>query len=291
MKQKISFIINPISGTRKKSSWPGIIRKRINERRFDIEIFFTERRGHAFELARQQVANKVPYIIAVGGDGTVNEVATALRDTESAMGIIPSGSGNGLARHLHIPLRLGGALKVVNAAKTICIDYGMANGHPFFCTLGTGFDAHVSDVFAHTKKRGFLKYVSIIGKEFITYRSQEYTLDIDGDKFDTDAMLVTVANSSQYGNNGYIAPHANIADGRLDVCILKPFPKVLASDLAFRLISKTIHKSPYYHTRKAERIIIKRKTDDPIHLDGDPFEMDETLDIKIVPHGLKVLIK
>ncbi len=167
----------------------------MDERHFDIEFFFTERRGHAFELARQQVDNKVPYIIAVGGDGTVNEVAAALRDTESAMGIIPSGSGNGLARHLHIPLRLRKALKVVNAAKTICIDYGIANGHPFFCTLGTGFDAHVSDIFAHTKKRGFLKYVSIIAKEFITYRSQEYTLSIDGDKFDTDAMLVTIANS------------------------------------------------------------------------------------------------
>ncbi len=290
-KEKISFIINPISGTRKKDSWPGIIRRVIDENRFDIDIFFTERSGHASELARQQVEAEVPYIVAVGGDGTVNEVAGALRDTDAAMGIVPCGSGNGLARHLDIPLNLTDALKLINTAKTIGIDYGTVNGKPFFCTFGAGFDAHISNAFAQSKKRGFMTYVSIIAGEFLSYRSRKYKIKIDGDKFKTRAMMVTIANSAQYGNNGYIAPYADITDGLLDVCVLRPFPKLFAPHLAYRLLRKTIHKSRYYQMIKGEEIIIKRKRKGNVHLDGEPDMMGKKLKVTIVPQGLKVLVK
>ena len=290
IKKRISFIINPISGTRKKDSLPEIIRQTIDPSRFDIRIFFTERAGHASELARQQVKNGVPYIVAVGGDGTVNEVAKSLRDTSAAMGIVPCGSGNGLARHLYIPLKLTDALKLINNASVVSIDYGLVNDKPFFCTFGTGFDARISHVFAKAEKRGFWTYFRLIIKEFFTYRSSKYKLKVDGNKLKTEAMVLTVANSAQYGNNGYISPHADIADGKLDVCIVRPLSKFRAGFLAIRLLRKNIDKSNFYHTVKGKKITIKRKHKGEVHLDGDPYVMGKKLKVKIVPKGLKVLV-
>ena len=289
-KKRISFIINPISGTRKKDSWPEIIRQTIDASKFDIRIFFTERVGHASELARQQIKKGIPYIVAVGGDGTVNEVAVAVRDTSAAMGIIPCGSGNGLARHLQIPLKFADALKLINEATVVSIDYGLANDKPFFCTFGAGFDARISHVFAMSKKRGFMSYLTIIFKEFFNYRSRKYKLEVDGKKFKTRAMLVTIANSAQYGNNGYISPHADITDGKLDVCIVRPFPKFKAALLALRLLHKSIDKSHYYRRMKGKKIVLKRKHEGEVHLDGEPYTMGKKLKIRIVPQGLNVLV-
>lgn len=289
-KKTISFIINPISGTREKGSWPEIIRQIVDTSRFNIRIFFTEGVGHASKLAQRQIKKGVLYIVAVGGDGTVNEVAKAVRDTPAAMGIVPCGSGNGLARHLHIPLNLTNALKLINEAAIVSIDYGTVNDKPFFCTFGVGFDAQISHSFAKSKKRGFRTYVSVIVKEFFRYRSRKYKLKIDGNKFKTRAMMVTIANSAQFGNNGYISPYANITDGKLDVCIVRPFPKIQAAFFAFRLFRKRIHKSSYYRMIKGENIVLKRKHEGDVHLDGEPYTMGKKLKIKIVPKGLRVLI-
>ena len=287
----ICFIINPISGTRKKDSWPEIIHQTIDSLRFDIRILFTEHAGHASELALQQIREGIYYIVAVGGDGTVNEVARAVRDTPAVMGIVPCGSGNGLARHLNIPLKLNDALKMLNEASVVSIDYGLVNNQPFFCTFGTGFDAHISHAFAIQEKRGVFTYFLLIVREFFSYRSQKYKLKIDGKKFKTKAMVVTVANSAQYGNNGYISPHADITDGKLDVCIVHPFPKFFAGYLAIRFLNKHIHKSRYYQMVKGKKIVLKRKHEGEVHLDGEPYIMGEKLKIKIVPKGLKVLVK
>jgi len=289
-KKTISFIINPISGTRKKDSWPEIIHRNMDPSRYDIRIFFTERKGHASELAHRQIEDDVQYIVAVGGDGTVNEVAGAVRNTPAVMGIVPCGSGNGLARHLRIPLKITDALKLINKASVIDIDYGIVNDKPFFCTFGAGFDAHISHAFAMSKKRGFRTYVSKIVKAFFTYRSGKYKLKIDGNKFKTRAFAVTIANSAQFGNNAYISPHADITDGKLDVCIVHPFPKFKALFLALKLFRKSIHKSSYYRMIRGKRIIIKRKHEGDVHLDGDPYTMGKKLKIKIVPQGLKVLV-
>ena len=290
-KQTICFIINPISGTRNKDSWPEIINRTVDSLRFDTRIFFTEQTGHAYELAKWQMKKGVSYIVAVGGDGTVNEVASAVRDTPAVMGIVPCGSGNGLARHLQIPLKLTDSLKLINNASVISIDYGLVNNKPFFCTFGAGFDAHISHAFASSKKRGFLTYVSIIVQKFFSYRSHRYQLKIDGCKFKTKAMMVTVANSAQYGNSGYISPHADITDGKLDVCIVRPFPKFKAVFLALMLLRKKIDKSSYYRRIKGKKITLKRKHKGDVHLDGDPYTMGKKLKIKIVPKGLKVLVR
>ena len=289
-KQIISFIINPISGTRKKDSWPEMIYRNMDTSRFDVRIFFTERAGHASELAHQQIEEGIRYIVAAGGDGTVNEVARAVRDTPAAMGIIPCGSGNGLARHLHIPLKLADALKHINYASVVSIDYGVVNDNPFFCTFGVGFDAHVSQSFAMSKKRGFWTYVFSIVRELFKYRSRKYKLKIDGNKLKAKAFTVTIANASQFGNNAYISPHADIADGNLDVCIISPFPRFKVAFLACRLLRKSIHKSRYYRMIRGKKIMIKRKHEGEAHLDGDPYMMGKKLKIKIVPQGLKVLV-
>jgi len=288
-KKTISFIINPISGTRKKDSWPEIINRNMDVSRYDIRIFFTERVGHASELAHQQIKDGVRYIVAVGGDGTVNEVARAVRDTPAAMGIIPCGSGNGLARHLHIPLKLTDALTLINKVSVVGIDYGIVNDKPFFCTFGAGFDAHISHSFAMSKKRGLRIYVLNIVREFFKYRSRKYKLKIDGKKIKTKAFMVTIANSAQFGNNAYISPYADITDGKLDVCIVHQFPKFKAVSLSRRLFRKSIHKSSYYRMIRGKRIILKRKHEGDVHLDGDPYTMGKKLKISIVPHGLKVL--
>ena len=290
-KESICFIINPISGTQKKDSWPEIINRTIDTSRFDVRICFTERMGHASELVMRQIEDGVAYIVAVGGDGTVNEVARAVRNTAAVMGIVPCGSGNGLARHLHIPLKLNDALKLINETSVISIDYGLVNDHPFFCTFGAGFDAHISHAFAMSEKRGLMTYISIIIREFFSYRSHKYKLKVDGNKFKTKAMMITVANSAQYGNNGYISPHADITDGLLDVCIVRPFPKFLSALMAIRLLRKRIDKSRYYQMVKGKEIVIKRKHEGPVHLDGDPYIMEKKLKIRIVPKGLKMLVK
>ena len=289
VKKTICFIINPISGTRKKDSWPEIIQQTIDLSRFDVRILFTEHAGHAIELACSQIKEGIPYIVAVGGDGTVNEVASAVRDTSSVMGIVPCGSGNGLARHLNIPLNLADALDVINHSSVLSMDYGLVNNIPFFCTFGAGFDAHISHAFAMSEKRGFLVYLSIIIKEFFNFHSRKYKLNIDGEKIKTKAMVITVANSAQYGNNGYISPNADITDGKLDVCIVRPFPKILVAPLAIRLLNKHIHKSRYYRMIKGTKIVLKRKHEGPVHLDGEPYMMGKKLKIEIVPRGLKVL--
>jgi len=288
-KKTISFIINPISGTQKKDSWPEIINRYMDPSRYDIRIFFTERMGHASELAHRQIEDDVRYIVAVGGDGTVNEVAGAVRDTPAVMGIVPCGSGNGLARHLRIPLKITDALKLINKATVIDIDYGIVNDKPFFCTFGAGFDALISHTFAMSKKRGLRTYIAKIVKAFFTYRSCKYKLKIDGNKFKFNAFVVTIANSAQFGNNAYISPHADITDGKLDMCIVHPFPKFKALFLALRLFRKSIHKSSYYRMIRGEKIVLKRKHEGEVHLDGDPYTMGKKLKIKVVPKGLKIV--
>ena len=290
LKKTVSFIINPISGTHKKISWPEIINRTIDISRFDVRIFYTEKAGHASELACQQIEDGVTCIVAVGGDGTVNEVAGAVRDTPATMGIVPCGSGNGLARHLRIPLKITDALKMLNKTSVVSIDYGIVNGKPFFCTFGTGFDAHISRSFAKSRKRGFRTYLSIIVRDFFKYPSQKYKLKIDGNKFKTDALMITVANSAQFGNNGYISPQADITDGKLNVCIVHPFPGFKAVFIAFRLLCKRIHKSRYYRMFKGEKIVLKRKHEGDVHLDGNPYTMGKKLKITIVPQGLNVLV-
>ncbi len=289
-KEKVAFIINPKSGTGKKQNLPSLIMETVNNLEFEVDLFFTEYAGHASILVAGLVKKGYSKIIAVGGDGTVNEVAKALVNTDTALGIIPCGSGNGLARSLKIPLRFADAINLINSGKVISIDYGTINDHPFFCTCGVGFDAHIGNKFATSAHRGFFTYIKETIRAYFYYRPRRYSIKIDGEKIKTKAFLVTIANAGQYGNDAYIAPLAELQDGKLDLCILNPFPKHQALGLGFRLFNKTMHRSEYLNTIKGQSITIKRKKKGEVHLDGEPAIMGKRLKIKIVEKGLKVIV-
>lgn len=290
-KEKILFLINPISGTKKKGSIPDTINKLIDISRFDAEVYITRYKGEATELVPQKLAEGYRRIVAVGGDGTVNEIAKALVETDGILGILPIGSGNGLARHLKIPINVEKAMHLINKGKFEAIDYGKINDTPFFCTCGVGFDAHIGYKFAQNKGRGFITYIKVTIADFFNYKPKKYKLKIDNtSRLQTRAFLITFANASQYGNNAYISPNADIQDGKLDICILSPFRLHRAPGIGIRLFAKNIHRSSLMYTEQAKEIVLKRKKAGVVHFDGEPCEMGKKLKISIVPGGLKVMI-
>ncbi len=290
IKEKIAFIINPKSGTSTKHQLPSLIEQTVNQLKFDVVLYFTEYAGHASILAGELIGKGFSKIIAVGGDGTVNEVAKALINTNVALGIIPCGSGNGLARSLKIPLKSNDAIDLINYGKVSSMDYGLINDKPFFCTCGVGFDAHIGNKFATSTKRGFFTYIKETLRAFLYYRPKKYSVKIDGKKIRTRAFLITIANAGQYGNDAYIAPQAELRDGKLDICILDPFPRYSALKLGFQLFNKTMHRSEYINTIKGEQITIKRKKEGEVHIDGEPAIMGKKLKINIIRLGLNVIV-
>ena len=290
MKTKIAFIINPISGTGRKQDIPSLIKNGLDAGKFDFIVVFTEYRGHATELTKKFIDKKFEVVIAVGGDGTVNEVAQALIHTDCALGIIPIGSGNGLARHLGIPMNLQKAIEQLNHSETILIDYGLVNKKPFFCTCGTGFDAYVSTEFAKGKKRGIMSYLEKVITGYFSYKSQNYHLTGNGIDLKTKAFVMTFANASQWGNNAYIAPQASVQDGKLDISIMSNFPIIAIPTLAFQLFTKTIDKDFFMTTLRSEELTLIREEPGPFHYDGEPYEEGTEIHIKIIPEGIKVFV-
>lgn len=290
-KEKILFLINPISGTKKKGDLADKILNLIDQSKFEAEIHVTRFRGDATEVVPIKMAEGYRRFVAVGGDGTVNEIAKALVDTSGILGIIPIGSGNGLARHLRIPINIEKAMKLINKGNVEAIDYGRINGKPFFCTCGVGFDAHIGNEFAKNKGRGFITYIKVTISDFFNYRPKKYRLKIDKiSKIKTRAFLITFANASQYGNNAYISPTADIQDGKLDICILSPFRLYRALGIGIRLFSKNINRSSLMYTEQAKEVVLKRKKAGVVHYDGEPCEMGKKINVKIVPKGLQVII-
>jgi diacylglycerol kinase (ATP) len=291
VKEKILFLINPISGTRHKEHLPGIIKELIDKDKFDVEIAITRYKGEATEIVNRKLKDNIRYFVAVGGDGTVNEIAKALINTQSVMGIIPVGSGNGLARHLKIPLQPRKAINIINALKFHSIDYGLINNIPFFCTCGVGFDALIGEKFAQSKGRGLSNYVKTTIREYFNYEPEMYKIIIDNERIiNRSAFLITFANASQYGNNAYIAPGADIYDGKLDMCILSPFRLYKAPGIGIRLFLKNIHRSHLMHTERASSILLERDTEGVVHFDGEPFRLGKILEISLINKGLNIII-
>jgi len=289
-RSKIAFIVNPNSGTSRKEDLPALIDKTLDKNHFETTVVFTQYAGHGKELTARFVEEKYKYIIACGGDGTMNEVASELVHTDVIFGIIPYGSGNGLARHLGISMFPKRALKQINNHVVKKIDYGLADDTKFFCTCGTGFDAHVSHEFAMKGKRGFLTYLKTIFREYYHYKPYMYVLKNDEIEIRQRAFLITFANASQYGNNAFIAPRASISDGMLDVCILKPFSFFVIPWLAFLLFQKEIDRSKHISMIRTKEITLIRRKAGSFHVDGDPMEKGKEIRIRVVPAGLKVLV-
>jgi lipid kinase, YegS/Rv2252/BmrU family len=289
-KIKIQVIINPISGVGSKRKIPGLIESIIDGDKYDLNISYTEYKGHASKLTKNALNDGALLIIAVGGDGTVNEVASAMICTNAVLGIIPKGSGNGLARELHIPIMdVKRAISLIAKGHVSTIDVCKANNKVFFCTCGVGFDAEVSRKFAKEKHRGSFTYIKDTITEYLNYKPEPYELVIDNQTIKEKAFLVACANASQYGNNAFIAPDADLRDGQMDITILSPFTPLDVAPLAIQLFTKQINRNSNIKTFKAHQLSIIRQKPGAMHLDGDLVMTDSRIDISIIPHSLKVI--
>ena len=291
--KNIAFIINPISGSKEtqsaKRKLPKLIMQLLDQEQWLPNITFTEYAGHATELAYQYARMGFDAVVAVGGDGTVNEVARGLKDSQTALGIIPMGSGNGFARHLNIPIKPNKAIEMINHSEPISVDYGLANGRLFVSTCGTGFDALVADNFAGSNKRGFMTYLQNVLKEAFAYQPQTYHIVGDGLDVTHKAFLITFANANQWGYEAMIAPKASIQDGKMDIMLMSSHAILGSASLALRLFAGSIDDSHFMDTLRAREITLERESVAPFHIDGDPVEMEKDIHIKIVADGLRVL--
>lgn len=269
---------------------PALIEKHIDKERYDVEIRFTEYAGHASVIAVEEKNAGTDVVVAVGGDGTINEVARALVKSQTALGIIPCGSGNGLARHLMLPLNVKGALEIINTCEIHILDYGVINDHPFFCTCGMGFDAFISAKFAEAGKRGPITYVENVLKEGLSYQPETYDVSFDDGEASYKAFLISCANASQYGNDAYIAPQASMADGLLDVVIMEPFTILEAPQISIEMFNKTLDKHSKIKSFKTKHLHIHRTKPGVIHYDGDPVEASADLDIYVEHQGIRMIV-
>ncbi|ADV44286.1 diacylglycerol kinase family protein [Bacteroides helcogenes] len=289
-KKKISFVINPISGTQSKEQIMKCIDEKLDKAKYVQEVVYTDHAGHAVEIAAQKAKEGVHAVVAIGGDGTINEIARSLVHTRTSLGIIPCGSGNGLARHLQIPMEPKKAIDVINEGLIDIIDYGKINDVPFFCTCGVGFDAFVSLQFSKAGRRGPLTYLEKTLLESLKYRPETYELEMDGSTLRYKAFLIACGNASQYGNNAYIAPQATLTDGLLDVTILEPFTVLDVPALSFQLFNKTIDQNSRIKTFRCQTLCIHRSKPGVVHFDGDPMMAGENIDVEIIKKGLQVIV-
>ncbi|MCB2207939.1 MAG: diacylglycerol kinase family lipid kinase [Bacteroidetes bacterium] len=289
-KKKILFIVNPISGGKSSKKIPEQIRKGIDTNKYDFHIKYTEHEGHATTIANEAVIAGIDIIVAVGGDGTMNEVASSLIHSQSILGIIPIGSGNGLARHLRIPLSASKAIQLINKGHFQFIDTAAVNNKPFISIAGVGYDALIARKFRASKKRGFSSYLQIIAGSFLTYKPKKYKVSANGKTLITRALFISFANSNQFGYNAQIAPKARLNDGLLDICIAQK-PSLFEMPLIANLVLlKMIDKSPYVNIMPAKEVIIERKKGKYVNIDGEALKMDKKLNVKVVPSSLKIII-
>ena len=290
-KKLVVFVVNPISGTSGKEQILELIGKRLDRSLFDFSVEKTAYAGHASQIAARAAERGADVVVAIGGDGTINEVGRSLIHTDTAMGIIPCGSGNGLARHLQIPIESKKAVDIINDGLTDVVDYGKINDVPFFCTCGVGFDAFVSLKFSQAGRRGPLTYLEQTLRESLKYRPEVYELEMDGNASARyRAFLIACGNASQYGNNAYIAPKATLDDGLLDVTILEPFTVLDVPALAFQLFNKTIDQNSRIKTFQCKSLRIHRSKLGAAHYDGEPMMTDKDVEVSIVQKELKVIV-
>jgi diacylglycerol kinase (ATP) len=288
LKRKALFIINPVAGGKSKDDVPELIAKNLDKSIFDYTIIYTDGVAHANTIAAGAIG-KVDMVVAVGGDGTVNEIASGIAGSDTVLGVLPYGSGNGLSRFLGVPMDHAKAVRNLNNWHVETIDAGKAGDGWFFNMAGMGFDAHIAEVFSHNKTRGFFTYVKSSFREIVNYKAGKYQLDIDGKKYEREAFMLSVANSSQYGNNAHVSPDASVQDGLLDVCVIKPFPLWRFIEMGIRMFTKTSTGTKYVEIIRGKKIIIKRDGPGPMHLDGEPRIAGALVEINVAPASLRII--
>ena len=286
---RLKLIINPISGTHSKAGLASHIERRLTAAGFDVDTALTTCRGDATRLASLALRQGCDGVLACGGDGTVNETARALCGTGGVFGIIPTGSGNGLARHMGIPIDVDGALSVVERRDIRDCDHATVNGQQFFCTFGLGYDAAVTHQFAKEKHRGFNTYIKCALQVYRGYQAENYRITLDDSTpIEREAFLVACCNASQYGNNAFIAPEASITDGQLDVIVVKEASRLRTLLVGFDMMAGMIPKNAQTETFRASHVRIERASAGACHLDGEPMIMGADFDVRCVPGSLRM---
>ena len=289
--KRIAFIINPISGTSNKGAVIEYLKENFTVKRgYDATFYMTKGAGDAYEASLRFSKDNYDIVVAVGGDGTVNQVAKGLLYSNTKLGIIPLGSGNGLARHLKIPLSYYGAVGTILDENCEVIDAGKINDEVFFCTAGLGFEAVIGDRFNTAGTRGLITYMEYCAKEYVKYMRESYRIEIGGVKYNYKAFLITFANSGQWGNNAYIAPDASISDGMIDMVIWKRAPLVTMPIMAAGLFLRKIQHSEYIDSYRSKSVLIKRDKPGLIQFDGESRVMGENIEVSVLEHAVKVLV-
>ena len=287
-KDKMLLIVNPRSGVNSKDGMGAALASALTSAGFRVDCAYTEHAGHATELARRAVAEGYGSVVACGGDGTVNETASGLVGTDVVMGIVPSGSGNGLARHLDVPVDETLSLGVIRPGNITVCDYGTVNDRNFFCTCGVGFDASVSHRFSHENRRGRITYIKSVFEAFAGYKPQTFILDIEGKRLRREAFLVAVCNASQYGNNAFIAPMASLTDGLLDIIVIKSGNALKMMLAGFDVLTGMVPYNNNIETFRVRRASIDLPGPALGHIDGEPVNFSGRLDFECHPRSLKV---
>ena len=289
MKKKIRIIINPISGTGRQKKAEEAIGKYLDTSLFDSEILYSQRKGDITLLSRQAVEKEYDAVVVIGGDGSINEAIQVLEGSKTALGVIPIGSGNALARHLKIPMSIADSVLRINQFKIKQIDMAKINNYLFVNLAGIGFDAHVAYQFSQSKKRGLWNYIKITVREFFRYSEKEYNLILDGKSLNTSAFMVVFANANQFGNNLLISPQGKIDDGLLDVCIVKK-PKIYQIPAVFYLfLRKRIDRSKLVQIQQVKNSHLELNLSEQINLDGEAIQLNGQVDISINPLSLSVI--
>ncbi len=291
LKYSIFFIINPIAGNHKNKNIISEIESIIDQNHFKTHILISERPGHVSKLADDAVEKGADIIVAVGGDGTVNEIASKITHTPIILGIIPTGSGNGLAHYFKIPTDYKKSLEIINRMNVQHIDTGTINGHFFVSVAGIGFDATVAKEYQESGKRGFKTYLTSGVKKYFSYKPKKFKIRIGDHVISRKALFITFANSDQYGYNVSIAPNALIDDGLFDMCIMKKVPLKSAPVVIPKLLTHKIHTSKFHELIRIEEATVFRNSNSVIHVDGEAVKIkSKILHVKNHRHSLKIIV-
>jgi YegS/Rv2252/BmrU family lipid kinase len=290
MKERIWFIVNPISGGRKKASLPSLIAAHLDHNRFDYEIIETEFKGHAITIAEKAVAQGIDIVCAVGGDGSVHEVGTTLIGSQTQLAIIPLGSGNGLARHMKIPLKIKEAIECINSGNRIEMDTLKVNNKPILGFGGYGFDALIAKKFEGSRKRGFTSYIKLVLKEVFKYNPINVSIDANGQVRKLPVFLCTIANTSEFGNGFIVSPKSDATDGKFEVVILKPFSFWNIPAMLFRYFSGRTDHSGLTEVIKTDHatLVLPHSYG---QIDGEPISSGKKVQVDVVPRSLRIIVK
>ncbi len=288
-KKRLLFVVNSISHRVQGVDVKEIIHRNLDHTKFSYEVAFTQYAHHTAVLTQEAIAASFDIVAAVGGDGTVNEVGKIVMNSTACLAIIPAGSGDGLARHLGIPVHMSKAIQALNTASPIIIDTGKINDRVFLCAAGIGFDAHIAWKFAEFGRRGLLSYMWLALKEYPTYQAEYYQLTVDGKAMESSALMISFANGSQYGSNFYIAPKANLQDGFLDMVIMKDVPFYQIPSFLFHFRWGTLHQSSHVEIIHCQEVTVKKPIFEA-HIDGEPALFQHEIKVSVNPASLKILV-